>query len=489
MNLSALFKGLKHELVGEDKDIVKLAHNSKEITKGSLFFCLNGSKTKGSLYLFEAIESGCEAVCLDRDEYDKIQDVLIETNISFVIVDDVRDSLGYVCNNFYCANRFDFKLVGITGTNGKTTISFMIANALQVAGYSVAVVGTSGIFINGDMIRGEGLTTPDPIDLYDILSFFYNVDVDFVIMEVSAHALALKKVNGLIFDYGIFTNLTEDHLDFFKDMKTYGNAKESFFNKVKIGVFNVDDNFGEELFKKFNSKKFAVSKSNGDYVYRRIKSGCKIISKSKHTVLKYGLKGEYNAANATEAYAVISDIVQDNRVIKRAFKTMPKINGRYNEFESKNHGKIILDFAHTPDGLEKILTSAKESLKSGCKLISVFGCGGNRDKEKRAIMGKVSGTISDYTIISIDNPRFESAESVMADVERGIKTITNNYNIIMPRENAIRHAFLSSKPGDIIVVSGKGMEPYYEVNGYKHIYREDVVIKTIIERYDKKERV
>ncbi len=487
MLITRLFAGLNFKLVGKDKNIIKLEHNSKKITKGSLFFCIRGTMYSGTSFIYEAIENGCEAICIDITEYEKLKEIDFDKNLSIIVVDDVRDCIGYVCYNFYGAKRFDFKTIGITGTNGNTTISFMLSHVLQKAGYSVGVIGTSGIYVNGDMIRGEGLTTPDPIDLYDILSFFYSVDVDVVISEVSAHALDLKKLNGLVFDYGIFTNLTEDHLDYFKTLENYGKAKERFFEIVKTGVFNIDDEFGKKLYKKFQSKKMSVSKFNADYTYSCKKKGCIITTKKCKMSLSYYLDGDYNATNATQAYAVLCDIINDKKLITKAFRSLPKIDGRYNEIKTDYHGKIILDFAHTPDGLEKVLSTAKKHVKKGGKLISVFGCGGNRDKEKRSIMGRVSGTIADLTIISIDNPRFEDPESVMGDIEKGIKEVTNNYNIIMPRENAIRYALINSKQGDIIVVSGKGMEPYYEVNGYKHIYREDIVIKTIIKRYDKKE--
>lgn len=487
MNISRLFKNIKYSLYGEEKDIVKLEHNSKEVTNGSLFFCIEGRKTTGNKYINEAIERGAVAVCVSEKDFYECINIIDTTQVSVVVVENVRNIVGLVCNNFCNASRFDFKMIGVTGTNGKTTISFMISNALQKAGYSVGLIGTSGIFINGDMVRGEGLTTPDPIDLYDILSFFYSVDVDFVVMEVSAHALALKKTAGLIFDYGIFTNLTEDHLDFFINMENYGNAKSEFFNQVKTGVFNIDDKFGFELFKKFSFNKISVSKNDADYVYKGITKGCIVKCDNKSIKLNYYLKGEYNACNCAEAYAVLNQIIKDDSIIKKAFKNLEIIDGRYNQFESKYHGKIILDFAHTPDGLEKVLESAKKSVAKNGRLISVFGCGGNRDKDKRQIMGRVSGSIADYTIISIDNPRFEEPSIVMGDIEKGIKEVTDQYNIIMPRENAIRHAFVNSKKGDIIVVSGKGMEPYYEVNGYKHLYREDIIIKTIIKRYDKKE--
>lgn len=486
MQLTQVVKGIKCEIKGKEKDILTIEHDSKNVNKGALFVCLSGKTTSGELYVAEAIQNGAVAIMVDKT----CSKQLIKEHVdkcTFIIVNTpIRESFALACKNLYYANRTIPKIIGVTGTNGKTTISFMIANGLIVAGYSVGIIGTSGIFVNGEQIRGEGLTTPDPAELYQTLAFFDDIFVDYVVMEVSAHALYLDKLCGLNFEYGIFTNLTEDHLDYFVDMENYGKAKAKFFSMVDKAIFNIDDEFGTKLYDQFVGYKKSVSLYSGDYIYENKNNKTIIHYENKKIMLQSYLKGVYNSTNTTEAFAVLTEIIKDNKKIKLAFKNLQKIDGRYNEFVSKNHGLVILDFAHTPDGLEKILTSARTLVKGNGVLFSVFGCGGNRDKEKRHIMGEVAGRLADYTFISIDNPRFEDEKIVMADVESGIKKLTNNYTIVMPRSVAILKAYLSSSKNDVIVVSGKGTEPYYEVMGEKRLYREDLVIKSIIDKFDRK---
>lgn len=491
MKLSSVIKDIKCEIEGKDVEISTIEHNSKNVKSGSLFVCLSGKTDSGENYINEALENGAVAIMINEEFFanNKLMKKQLSKECSLVLTNTcTRENFAIACKNLYVGNKKIPKLIGVTGTNGKTTISFMIANCLISCGFIVGVIGTSGIFVNGEQIKGEGLTTPDPAELYQTLAFFDDIFVDYVVMEVSAHALELDKLSGLSFEYGIFTNLTEDHLDYFKNMENYGRAKAKFFNMVDKAIINIDDEFGQKLYDTFAGYKKSVSVIGGDYVYKNTSNVTTIIYNNKKIKIKSYLKGLYNSTNTCEAFAVASEIIQNNFKIKKAFKNLPIIGGRYNEFNSKHHGKIILDFAHTPDGLEKILTSARSLVKREGVLFSVFGCGGNRDKEKRHIMGEVAGRLADYTFISIDNPRFEDENIVMADVESGIKKLTNNYTIIMPRSVAILKAYLSSGKNDVIVVSGKGMEPYYEVMGEKRLYREDLVIKSIINKFDYKEK-
>lgn len=484
MQLKELFKGVKCEIIGQNVEITSIEHHSKEVKKNSIFVALDGATTSGENYILEAVSNGATAILIY--EKSKIVNKLkseYKKQFAIVLVENPREAFALICKNFYLKDKLFPKLIGITGTNGKTTISFMLGNALNYAGLTVGVIGTSGIFVNGEQIKGEGLTTPDPKELYQTLNFFNELKLDYVVMEVSAHALALSKTEGLNFEYGIFTNLTEDHLDFFKTMENYSKAKAKLFNSVERAIFNIDDEFGLNLYNKFLGYKKSVSVISGDYTYTSIKNKTKIHFGNKSITLKSYLQGVYNSSNTAEAFAVLNEIIENSK-IKKAFLKLPKIDGRFNVFKSKNHGTIILDFAHTPDGLEKVLKASRKLVSGKGVLFSVFGCGGNRDKEKRHIMGEVSGKLSDYTYISIDNPRFEDENIVMADVESGIKKVTNNYNIVMPRSLAILKAFQVSTKNDVIVVSGKGMEPYYEVMGEKLLYREDLIIKSIIKNYD-----
>lgn len=480
MKLSKLLSEINFSIItGElNKDITGLEDNSKNVKKDNLFFAIKGTKLNGISFIDEAIKNGAIAIITEEEVELKSEYV----DVTIIKVDSVRKVLGLIAKNFYCPNGYNFKIVGVTGTNGKTTTTFLIADALNENGANVCVVGTSGIFVNGKCLRGEALTTPDPIELQSLFGFLNSLNIDYVVMEVSAHALALKKTEGIVFDYSIFTNLTEDHLDFFKSMECYGEAKKILFDdkKSKIAIVNTDDKFGQTIINYRNKKTITYGTKNSEYKIKKVSNNCfKLIHNNKVTKIKTNLTGIYNIFNITTAFIVLLKENISINYLKKYARRLRVVEGRYNLFEIKNHGKVVLDFAHTPDGLEKLLQNVRENMKGKGQLISVFGCGGNRDKSKRAIMGEISGKLADYTFISIDNPRFEDENIVMADIEKGILKVSSNYEIVMPRQSAIKKAVEMSCCDDYIVISGKGTEPYYEVNGKKEFYREDIVIDCI----------
>lgn len=480
MKLYKLLNGVSFKLLSGELniDVERLEDNSKKIQKGDLFFAIKGTKTNGENYILEAIEHGASVIVTQSENFPTA-----EQQVTYIYVADVRKVVGEIAKNFYCPNGYNFKIIGITGTNGKTTTSFMIGDALVKNNYNVCVVGTSGIFVNGRQLRGEGLTTPDPIELQSLFAFLNSIYIDYVVMEVSAHALDLDKTEGVEFDYAIFTNLTEDHLDYFKTMEEYGDSKKKLFEtkKFKLGVINSNDNFGRKLIQAIEKQKIRTyGEDDAEYEIKKCSNNCFKLKHNKSSVkIKMNISGVYNFYNATACIIVLLSEGISKRFIKKYFQNLRIIDGRYNEFKVNKHGRVILDFAHTPDGLQKILANVRENMHGKGKLISVFGCGGNRDKNKRSIMGEISARQADFTIISIDNPRFESPASVMADIEIGVKKVSNNYEIIMPRSLAIKKAIMMSEEDDCIVISGKGTEPYYEVNGRKEVYREDIVIDCI----------
>lgn len=353
-------------------------------------------------------------------------------------------------------------------------------------------MGTSGVFVDEEMIRGEDLTTPDPIEMFELLAEFEKRRVDFVISEISAHALHFRKNRGIMSDIAVFSNLTQDHLDFFGSMENYGKAKASYFSEemARIGVVNIDDELGRDIQSEYNIPIYSYSiVDSADFVAKNINLKKKSFVVSFHKTrlkIKLTLSGEYNVYNALSAISTSVLLGVPSKYIIAGLRNMKEIPGRFNIFNFENHGKVILDFAHTPDGLDKILTASKLYLGREGRLISVFGCGGNRDRAKRPIMGEISGIIADYTIISIDNPRFEDPYIVMEDVAVGLKNIGAEYEIIIPREKAIERAIQIAKKGDVIVVSGKGVEPYYEVNGVKLPYHEEEIIAELQTKYRKK---
>lgn len=484
MKLTRLLSGVIYEVVCGDINIevTNVCDNSKMCNIGCVFFAISGTKVDGNVYVSEAINNGAKVIITNK----KIE--VYNEDITVIKVENVREALSKAAFNYYLPNGYNFKVIGITGTNGKTTTSFMISECLISQGYLVCVVGTSGVFVNGVQLRGEELTTPDPLDIASLFNFLSEIKVDYVIMEVSSHALYLEKVSAIMFDYAIFTNLTEDHLDFFKTMNNYGKAKEKLFYGSKFSIINTSDKFGEDLLNKIKSKHQTYAKEkNADYIIVPLSNNTfKVKYNNCITKFKLPIPGEYNFFNATAAFVVLLKEGIGINKIRNVFKNLKKINGRYNEFKTMYHGKIVLDFAHTPDGLKKVLSTARKQVCNNGRIISVFGCGGNRDKDKRSIMGAISGEFADYTIISIDNPRWEKAESVMADIESGIKAVTSNYEILMPRVSAVRKAIEMSQPGDVVVISGKGTEPYYEIMGKKEYYREDIVISSIIKTMERK---
>ena len=481
MLLSKLLKNIEFKLLSGNVnvDILTLEDNSKKCVSGSMFFAIPGTRENAEDYIKEAVNKGACAVVVQNDE---IVTKIGETSATIIYVQNVRKVIGLIAKNFYSPNGYNFKIIGITGTNGKTTTSFMIGEAFNKLNKNVCVVGTSGIFVNGRMLRGEALTTPDPIELQSLFGFLNSISIDYVVMEVSAHALDLAKLSGIVFDYAIFTNLTEDHLDYFKTMKNYGVAKAKLFSSdmSKKAIINSADEFGVELIK--TREKDAVSFGEDVADFRIIKisnNSFKLVNNNKAKTIKLNISGIYNFYNATGAIVVLLNEGVSWGFIKKHFKHLSKIDGRYNEFFVHGKGKVVLDFAHTPDGLAKLLQNVRENMGGKGKIISVFGCGGDRDREKRPIMGEISGRYADYTIISIDNPRGEDEIQVMADVEQGVLRVTRDYEIILPRSLAVKKAIQKSECGDVVVVSGKGTEPYYEVNGKKEFYREDIVIDCI----------
>lgn len=486
MKLYKLLNGISFKVISGELsvDVTSLDDNSKKCTKGSLFFAIVGTKVNAEDYINEAVANGAIAVVVENE----IDVMNYSDSVAVILVSSVRDAIGLIAKNYYCPTGYNFKIIGITGTNGKTTTSFIIGDALVKLKKNVCVVGTSGIFVNGICLRGEALTTPDPIELQSLFGFLNQIGVDYVVMEVSAHALDLDKTSGVVFDYAIFSNLTEDHLDYFGNMENYGKAKSKLLSneKTRCAIINVSDHYGKHIASNRSAEFVTYGEADCQFQIKKTSNNSfKLKHNNKSINLKINIPGIYNIYNATSALIVLLKEGVTCSFLKSYLKKLRVIDGRYNEYKISGHGKVVLDFAHTPDGLEKLLTNVRENMAGKGSLISVFGCGGNRDRAKRPLMGEISARLADYTIISIDNPRFEDESIVMSNIEDGVKRISDNYEIIMPRASAIMRAIERSTDDDVIVVSGKGTEPYYEVNGKKEFYREDIVIDCIKKKIER----
>jgi len=459
-----------------DIEITSLSFDSKTCVQGSLYFCLVGTNYDGHDFCEQAIQNGAVAIICQKT-------VHISQNIPVVVVDDTRHYLAVCSSRFYGEPSKKLKLIGITGTNGKTTTSYIIHNILLQNGRKAGLIGTNGVFYDNVSIPPQ-LTTPDPIDLNRILRDMVDCNIEYVVMEVSAHAISLNKIDGLHFEVVAFTNLSEDHLDYFEDMDAYGIAKAKLFQPYysKNAVFNIDDKFGQSLYKACTLNKISYGCENPADVFAinlaMSVEGIEYVLNLNDQIedIKFCMSGRFNMYNTLCAAAVCNMLNIPIKDIRNGIKKLTKVDGRFNIINTTKYG-IIIDFAHTEEGLINILCAINEFKKG--KLITVFGCGGNRDRDKRAPMGRAATNFSDYVVITSDNPRYESPTDIIEDISSGI--IKDNYKIIVDRKEAIKFALGIAQQNDIVLIAGKGAEKYQEIKGEKYEYNDETFVKSIIE--------
>lgn len=472
---------LKHEslyisafLTEDNIALNSIRTDSRKIEENDVFVCIKGFKFDGSKFAEKAINNG--AVLL-------ISEQPLNKNVSEIIVSDSRKAAAAVASFFFEDPTSKFKLIGITGTNGKTTVAHLTEQILSSNGKNVGLIGTLGYKINGKVFD-SALTTPDIIELNEIFFKMTQENVEYVIMEVSSHSSVLDRIYGLKFDIGVFTNLSQDHLDFHKDIDKYIIAKYKFINAVSnnngIIFFNIDDTVGKEFYEKIKTHKFSISNVAGDYTFQQ-KNGD--FSQSNFSVNKDGetkeyktkLFGEFNIFNLTTSIAVTSELgVKPKQEI--ISKLVP-VKGRLQRIENDKGIGIFIDYAHTPDALENLLSSI--SMEKKGRLFCVFGAGGNRDKTKRPVMLKASLKFADVSLITTDNPRFEDPADIIRDIICGSNPL-DNYWIIQNRKKAIEAAICLAQKDDIVIIAGKGHETYQDIKGIKQDFDEiEIVSKAL----------
>lgn len=472
MKLEKLIENLDANVVGEtDHEIFDITYNSKEVTKGSLFVCIRGENSDGHDFAKDAEKNGAAAILCEKQ---------VQVNIPQIVVSSTRKALSKVFSCFYDNPQNKLKIIGLTGTNGKTTTSFLIKSILEESGKKVGLIGTQGAFI-GKQFFQTGLTTPDPQFLFKLLKQMVDFGVEYVVMEVSAHALSLDKTEGIVFEVGVLTNLTQDHLDFFKTMENYKHAKLKLFerNKIKSAVLNFDDEFGRELGESIDVPFLSYSLNNPSDVFAA-KIGNKN-GKNKFIVnildnvfdVESNLIGEFNIYNSLAATSVAAMLGCSPKQIKSGLEKLSGVEGRLNRFNLSNGVVAFIDFAHTPDGIEKALNAIRE-LKFK-QIITVFGCSGNRDKDKRHKMGQIAEKLSDYVVLTTDNPRFENPELILDDIEIGMEKTAHTR--FVSREQAIEFALTLAKKGDCVAILGKGAETYQDINAVHVPYNDFEVVK------------
>lgn len=472
MRLSKILKGLEYKLIqgNEAIEIEKIEYDSRKVGKGDVFVCITGFQTDGHTYALKAIQNGALALVCEKELPE------LSNDITIIRVENTRKVLAFLSANYYNNPSENINVIGVTGTNGKTTTTYFIRSILEKAGHKTGIIGTIENKIGEKVLHTER-TTPESLELQKLFYEMQQEQVNDVIMEVSSHSLDLHRVDGINYNIGIFTNLTQDHLDYHKTMENYKLAKAKLFERCKASVINIDDEAG----------KFMVEKSKGKVITFGINNKADLQAENIHIssdgvsfTLDYEQKqfpvilhtpGKFSIYNALGSIGACLLMEIPMTVIIEGLKENQGVSGRFQTIKNKRGFHAIVDYAHTPDGLENILTTANEFVKG--KILTVFGCGGDRDKTKRPIMGEIAGKLSDYCIITSDNPRTENPEAILDDIEEGTKKTKCEYIKLVDRREAICYAIKMAKEGDVVVIAGKGHEDY-QIFKDKTIHFDDV---------------
>lgn len=470
-----LYKVSIEKLIGNVGSSIKnISFDSRKIESGYIFFAIKGYDLDGHKYIPQAITQGATVVvCEELPEE-------LSDYVTYVQVKNSSIALGIVASNFYDNPSEKLTLAGITGTNGKTTTTTLLYNLFTQLGFRCALLSTIENRIS-DKVLNSNHTTPDPITINQLLAQAVDEGCQYAFMEVSSHGIHQNRLAGLTFKIGAFTNITHDHLDYHQTFSNYIAAKKKFFDelpKTAIAITNMDDKNGLIMLQNTNAKKVTYSlKSNSEYKGKIIENRLDgMLLQFNNQEFWTVLAGKFNAYNELLAYTIASELGFDSLDIVTALSKLQRVKGRFETYVSDDKKYIIVDYAHTPDALQNILEAINQSRTRNEKLITVFGCGGHRDKEKRPKMGNIATRLSDLAIITSDNPRDENPDEIIQEIETGIEPQnTNKYLSITDRKQAIRTAIKMATPKDIILIAGKGHENYQEING-KHFPFDDMKI-------------
>ena len=443
---------------GGDPLISSLSYDSRRIEPGALFFAIRGLKFDGHDYIAAAIKAGATAVVVEKRRED------LPGRVAQIQVESSRRALALAADLFYGRPSSKLKLIGVTGTNGKTTTSYLIERIFAAAGKTTGLIGTIAYNIAGKSYAAER-TTPESLDLQAILDSMVKAGVEVAVMEVSSHASELFRIDGCRFAAMVFTNLTQDHLDFHGNLEAYFQAKARLFSDPQfdgaIHVVNIDDDYGQRLCRSSKScvtygfsDKAAVR--GGKIAHSVDGLSLKVLSSGRTLVLSTEMKGIFNGANILAATATARAFDIEGKVISKALSHAGNVPGRFESVDIGQNFQVIVDYAHTPDGLRQVLEAARAA--TGGKIITVFGCGGDRDRSKRPLMGKVAAELSDRAIVTSDNPRSERAEKIIAEIVKGMSGYKTKYWAITDRRQAISKAISLADKGDLVILAGKGHE-------------------------------
>jgi len=494
MNLDQLLSGIPHKIIqvgvdGTNADISSVTIDSRQVKLGTLFVCQRGYTVDGHSYINHAAKAGATAIMVEdlQQSY--------PASITVIYVQNSRQAIAYVAANFYGHPAKKLRLVGVTGTNGKTTTTYFIEETLRKLGRKTGIIGTIGARV-GEVpldISFATSTTPDQLELHAIFAKMVEIGVQEVVMEVSSHALALYKMEGLVFEVGVFTNLTQDHLDFHGTMENYAAAKAQLFAQSKFAVVNNDDQYTPLMLKPHNGTVISYSKSAASDLqasnieYMPGGSNFELLDE----MFSLNVGGKFNVYNilatigavlalsgGTGAAYLVKAAEGGLGALCQAISQISGVPGRIQSVPNNLGVQIYVDYAHSPDGLTNIISSVKEVTKG--RVVTLFGCGGDRDTTKRPIMGKIAAELSDFCIITSDNPRTEDPLVIISHAEKGVKETTTPYEIFENRRDAIFAGVKMLQPGDALIIAGKGHEDYQEIDNIKYPFSDyDTAIEAI----------
>lgn len=485
MRLSELIHGLEWTWHSGplDADIAGISYDSRNVQKGFVFVCMPGLKTDGHQYIDAAIAGGASAVITAHP-------VQVPADVTCIVINDTRRAIAELASRFYRAPSRDVNVIGVTGTNGKTTTTHLIKAILEKAGHNTAIMGT--LYAQaGSYQKVMGHTTPEAADIQAFLALCRDQGFRYVVMEVSSHALDQMRVEGIHFKAAVFTNLTQDHLDYHRDMEAYKQAKLRLFHMIPdddnhFCVVNQDDPAAGDFIAAAGKRCYTYS-INGpsDYQAAEVETNLQgtrfsTLYNQEKMQISMRLIGMFSVYNAMAAIAFAGGEGLPAATVVAALEGMKGIPGRFEEVFSRHDFTVVVDYAHTPDGLENILKTGKALTRN--RMITVFGCGGDRDPGKRPMMGEIAARYSDFCVVTSDNPRSEEPEAIIADIVPGLDRVPESrYAIIADRTEAIRHAIHLAKPGDLVIIAGKGHETYQLVKDKVLDFDDRLVAARILE--------
>ena len=466
MKLSDLIENNAVTAIG-DTEISSVTDDTRKVTEGSLFVCVKGGSFDGHTAAAEMLEKGAAAVVCERD---------LGLGDKQILTDNSRRLYGQICSAWFGHPERKMKMIGVTGTNGKTTITNVIKHILMKNGHKTGLVGTIQNEIGDEVLHTDN-TTPMTYDFMALLAKMADAGCEYVVMEVSSFGLCQYRIGSSYFDVAIFTNLTQDHLDYHKDMEDYYQAKRMLFDICDCAIINADDDYGKRLFGEVSCRKYGFSvKENADIYADGIKikstgSSFWFCRDGKSHLIKTRMPGLFNVSNITAAIAACLEEGLSIESIIPAIEDYNGVKGRCEIIPTGRDFTVICDYAHTPDAIENILRSVKEYTEND--LICLFGCGGNRDAAKRPKMAKAAAKYADKLVVTSDNPRNEEPQAIIDDILAGLEGMTVNYDVVVDRREAIYHALKIAEKGDIIVLAGKRHEDYQILAGMEHIHFDE----------------